>query len=288
MRIIPNLLVILHSIAIVALATLAVITIMVIVSYVIRRYELGNRRTADADIFGAAPVFDRVLGIAGEVAAVFICVLLYPLGYVMGEPSRAKLRHGEQAVILFLLRYMLRKAGHNNVILPNFRPASASIPCFAEQLSEVVDLALSRTGCDQVALVGHSMGGLIVRYFMEKLGGASRVLTAITLASPHLGTKTAGLGLFKTAEQFRPDSAFIRDLNQSPPSLGSVNMISIWSEFDNVVLPPENARLPEPCTNQMVTSVGHVAFLLSPQVFKKVRRALRENPATLRYGHDKA
>ena len=296
MSIIPNPLPILHVLAAIAAATLVIITITVIGSYTIRRYELGNRESAGPSTPYTLPPFRRALGIAGEVAAVFLCVVLYPFGYVIGEPSRAKLRRGERAVVLchgymsnrsafFVLRYVLGRMGRKNVISLNFRPASASIPRFAEQLSEAVNLALSRTGCDTVDLIGHSMGGLVVRYFIEKLGGARCVHTAITLGAPHRGTKTAVLGLFKTAEQFRPDSSFIRELNQGLPASGPVNMVAIWSDFDTVVLPPENARLPEPYTNVMVTGVGHVAYLFSLQVFKHVRLALRESTAALRYGH---
>ncbi len=296
MRIIPNSLPMLRLIAMIATVTLAIVTTMVIGSYMVRRYELGNREGAGLITPDTVPLVRSALGVAGEVLAVLLCIVLYPFGYVTGEPSRARLRRGERAVILchgymsnrsefFVLRYVLRRMGRTNVILPNFRPSSASIPRFAEQLSDAVKLAMSRTGCDQVDLVGHSMGGLVARYFIEKLGGAGCVHTAMTLGSPHCGTKTATLGLFKTAEQFRPGSPFIRELNESSSSRGSVNMIAVWSDFDNVVLPPENAQLPNPCANVMVTGVGHVAYLFSRQVFEHVRRALCDNSTALRYRH---
>ncbi len=266
---------------------LIVVTLGVVVSYIIRRYELGNREAPDTTGYVTASAFEKTLGVAGEVAAVFLCVLLYPFGYVAAERSPAKLQPGERPLILchgyrhnrsafFLLRYRLRRAGWSNVIVPNFRPASASVPQFAGQLSEKASVAMSETGCDRVDLVGHSMGGLIVRYFVEKLAGASCVGTAITLGAPHRGTKMAALGLFKTAEQFRADSSLIRDLCGHSSSLGSVNMVSIWSDFDNIVLPPENAMLPQPCDNFMVRGVGHVALLFSGQVFERLRLALSE------------
>ncbi len=296
MRIIPNPLPILHILAAIVAATLIIVTVTVIGSYTIRRYELGNREGSGPTTRYALPLLRRALGIAGEVAAVFLCIVLYPFGYLFGEPSRAKLRRGDRAIVLchgymsnrssfFVLRYVLGRLGRTNVFSPNFRPASASIPQFAEQLSETVKLALSQTGCDKVDLIGHSMGGLVVRYFIEKLGGARCVYTAITLGAPHRGTKTAALGLFKTAEQFRPDSSFIRELNRGPLSPDPVNMIAIWSDFDTVVLPPENAQLPAPYTNVMVTGVGHVAYLFSGQVFKHLRLALRESATAFEQNH---
>jgi len=109
---------------------------------------------------------------------------------------------------------------------------------------------------------------------MEKLDGASGVETAITLGTPNRGTKMAALGLFETASQFRPDSALITELAQTPSSCSGVNMVSVWSDFDNVVLPAENASLPEPCTNIVVSSVGHVALLFSRRVFDHVCREI--------------
>jgi predicted alpha/beta hydrolase family esterase len=264
---------------------LIIVTLGVVVSYIIRRYELGNREARDTTGYVAPSAFEKALGIAGEIVAVFLSVLLYPFGYVAGERSPARLRPGERPLILchgyrhnrsafFLLRYRLRKAGWGNVVVPNFRPVSASVPHFAEQLSEKARLAMSDAGCDKVDLVGHSMGGLVVRYFIEKLGGASCVGTAITVGAPHRGTKMAALGLFKTADQFRTDSSLIKDLCGQASSHGSVNVVSVWSDFDNMVLPPENAMLPQPCDSFMVRGVGHVAMLFSGQVFERLRLAL--------------
>jgi len=264
-----------------------VIVLAVFVSYIIRRYELGNRDAAIEGAYGQASAAEKALGIAGEIVAAVLSLVLYPFGYLAGGSSPAKLTTGERPVILchgymhnrsafFLLHHRLRKAGWHNVVSPNFRPASASIPDFASQLADTVAVALVRSGCDDVDLVGHSMGGLVARYFIQNLGGASCVRMAVTMGSPHRGSKMAALGLFGTAEQFRSDSSLITGLDAANTP---ANMTAIWSDFDNMVLPPENARLPEPCRNIMVRSVGHIALLLSGRVFEQLRRALSETPA---------
>ena len=264
-----------------------VIVLAVFVSYIIRRYELGNRDAAMEGAYDKVSVGERALGIAGEIVAALLSVVLYPFGYLAGGSSPAKLKSGERPVILchgymhnrsafFLLHHRLRKAGWHNVVSPNFRPATASIPDFASQLADAVAIALVSSGSDDVDLVGHSMGGLVVRYFIQNLGGASCVRMAVTLGSPHRGSKMAALGLFGTAEQFRSDSSLIMGLDAANTP---VSMTAIWSDFDNIVLPPENARLPEPCRNIMVRSIGHIALLLSGRVFDQLRRVLSETPA---------
>ncbi|MBI5116263.1 hypothetical protein HZA56_07285 [Candidatus Poribacteria bacterium] len=272
--------IVLHFLRALLLAVAAAVT----VSYIIRRYEIGNRDTNAAGA-GSMSAAQRTLGIAEEILATFLVVLFYPLGYVLKECSRTGLRWGERPIILchgynhnksafVILGHRLRNAGWNNLVAPNFGPASESIPCFAGQLSEKVKQAMSQTGCDKVDLIGHSMGGLVVRYFIEKLGGSCCVETAITLGAPHRGTKMAALGIFRSARQFRPDSDLIKDLCETPHQHNAVNMVSIWSEFDNIVLPPENALLPEPANAIMIQNVGHIAMLFSGKVFAEVRKTL--------------
>ncbi len=273
-----------HIAEILALA----VTLSVTMTYVIRRYEIENGDQSTT-VYGAFSPFERVLAVLSEIAAALVCILLYPLGYLIGEYPAGGLRPGERPVILchgynhnrsafFLMRYRLRKAGCNNVVMPNFVPASATVARFAEQLAEKATAVITETGADRVDLVGHSMGGLVIRYFIEKLGGASLVGTAITLGSPHGGTKMAALGLFGSSRQFRMDSELIRELNRSS-SEDAPRMLAIWSEFDNIVLPPENATLPEPCENFMVGNVGHIALLFSSRVFGKIARTLGEGRA---------
>jgi triacylglycerol esterase/lipase EstA (alpha/beta hydrolase family) len=253
-------------------------------SYIIRRYEIENTAPSSFSRFRADPL-ERIIGMAGEAAAAFLCVFLYPFGLISGA-HLPPLCRGERPLILchgymanrsslLWLGRRLKRAGRRNVIIPNFRPASATVEEFAESLSHIVAGALEKTGAGQVDLIGHSMGGLVIRYYVERMGGAPFVHTAVTLGTPHRGTKTAALGLFKTADQFHPNARFIQEMQVSAPASG-VKMVSVWSEFDNIVLPPENALLPEPHTNIMVKNVGHVALLFSRQALVHLRLAFTD------------
>jgi pimeloyl-ACP methyl ester carboxylesterase len=123
------------------------------------------------------------------------------------------------------------------------------------------------------------MGGLVVRYYVEKLGGAASVNTAVTIGAPHRGTKMAALGIFKSSRQFRPDSSLITGFEPSTAGSVAANMTAIWSDFDSVVLPGEAACLPEPYANVKIGGVGHVAMLFSGRVFDDVRRACSDERA---------
>ena len=268
-------------------ALFLIITLLVIVSYVIRKFEIDNRGADSMTPREKAGFRDIALGILGEIVAAFVCLILYPVGRFSEPRSLSGLSFGNRPVILchgymhnraafFFINHQLKKVGLKNLVSPNFLPVSASIPRFAEQLADVVALVVSHTGCDRVNLVGHSMGGLVIRYYIEHYGGAARVGKAIMLGTPNFGTTMAVLSPFETAGQFRLDSPLITNLNESFSPRDSVEYISIWSDFDNIVVPPENAKMPEPCTNIMVRGVGHLALLFSNQVIGQLKLALSE------------
>jgi pimeloyl-ACP methyl ester carboxylesterase len=265
-------------------ALFMIVVAVVLVSYLVWRYETGNSGGAPS---GGAKVSagESILGIALEIGAVFIAILLYPLGFITRDASYSTLRHGERPIILchgylhnrsafLLLGHRLRQAGRSNVVGINFGPFVGEVPRFAEQLSEAVNQALVYSGCDKVDLVGHSMGGLVVRYYIEKLGGAASVNAAVTIGAPHRGTKMATLGIFRSSEQFKPDSALITGFESPVAGDVAAVMTAIWSDFDSVVLPSESACLPEPYTNVRIGGVGHVAMLFSGRVFDELQRAL--------------
>ncbi len=253
-------------------------------SYVLRHYEVCNPRPSSAAPTYTASLPERFGGMLEEAAAVCACIFLFPFGYFSAGSARRELIRGERPLILchgylnnhssmLWLGRQLRRGGRCNIIIPNFRPRNATIPEFAASLSRTVQKALEQTGVQKVDLVGHSMGGMVVRYYIECLGGAPFVRSAVTIGSPHRGTKMAVLGLFKSALQFRLNSSVVCELQETAPA-PEVNMISIWSEFDNIVLPPENALLEHPYQNVMVKNVGHVALLFSKQVAAQLRLAL--------------
>lgn len=270
------------------LATLLVIdAALVLGTYAIWVYETGNRR-APSGQFGEAGPGERICGIAGEILASFCSLVVYPLGYVIKE-APARFAAGERPLILchgymhnrsafLLLRRRLSHAGRKNVIAPNFRPASGSVAVFARQLSETARTAMARAGCNEVDLVGHSMGGLVVRYFIEHLDGRSCVRAAVTVGTPNVGTKMAALGLFPSSKQFSPGSEVLAGLSEPLSRGGRVAFTALWSEFDNMVLPPDNAKLSGLCRNVMIRNTGHIALLFSKQVFREVLGAVNGNP----------
>ena len=92
-------------------------------------------------------------------------------------------------------------------------------------------------------LVGFSMGGLVSRYYIQRLGGIDRVQRFITISSPHKGTIVAYGTWLAGAVQMRPNSDFINDLNSDVEMLKQLNFTSIWTPYDLMVLPAESSQI---------------------------------------------
>src|SRR6476646_6105001 len=78
-------------------------------------------------------------------------------------------------------------------------------------------------------LVGFSMGGIVGRYYVQRLGGLTQVKRFVTIASPHQGTWLAYGSERPGCVQMRPGSSFLQDLNQDVEILSQLDFTSIWT-----------------------------------------------------------
>jgi triacylglycerol esterase/lipase EstA (alpha/beta hydrolase family) len=139
--------------------------------------------------------------------------------------------------------------------------AMGGVAASASKLSSEVKRVLSQTGARKVDIVGWSLGGVMPRYYINKLGGASKVNMLVGLAPPNYGTNVDGLVSLLTdygllgvvtvllsvtcracVEQLHR-SSFLKSLNQAPTA-PSVKYVVIETKRDDVVTPYTNAFLP--------------------------------------------
>ena len=138
---------------------------------------------------------------------------------------------------------------------------TGDIATSAGQLASFVNEVLAATGASKVDLVGHSQGGMMPRYYINFLGGASKVDKLVALAPSNYGTTLDGLTalgetlgllvpvnsvLSTTCEacvQQEVGSSFLATLN-AEPTVSSVSYTVIETRDDEVVTPYTNAFLP--------------------------------------------
>jgi pimeloyl-ACP methyl ester carboxylesterase len=115
-----------------------------------------------------------------------------------------------------------------------------------------------------VDLIGHSMGGIVARYYVCLGAGAQRVRNLITLGSPHNGTDVSLFGIGAAKKELSPGSALIERLRATPlPRTTAAT--AIWSLGDALVWSAHQAHLPG--GDEIVyDDLGHMGLLASRRV----------------------
>ncbi len=109
----------------------------------------------------------------------------------------------------------------------------------AGQVAQFVDE--NYASAEKIDLVAFSMGGLVTRYYLQRLGGLGRVQRYVTLSTPHHGTVLAWLLPTAGCRQMRPGSAFLRDLNADAAQLAQLDFTSFWTPFDAIIVPQRSS-----------------------------------------------
>ncbi len=159
---------------------------------------------------------------------------------------------------------------------------SRGIDQSAELVRDKVERLYARYPLGPLSIIGHSKGGLIGRYYIERLGGHERVRTLVTLGTPHQGTPFAYLGcatvgwFAPSVWQMTPRSAFLRRLNLGPWPAG-VGLVSVYSRADGCT-PFPSGRLPvlggEQSKNVELPGLRHRDFLIARSAYQVVQRVL--------------
>ncbi|MBI4944072.1 MAG: alpha/beta fold hydrolase [Actinobacteria bacterium] len=195
-------------------------------------------------------------------------------GMVVGDVEAAGtpilLIHGmvDNRAIFTVLRRRLRRRGFRRVVSLNYSPMTNDVRLAARDLSGAVEELVARTGYERIHVVGHSLGGLIARYYVQRLGGDERVHTLVTLGTPHEGTLPARLVPVELCRQLSPGSDFYAELAE--PAAGCrTRFVAYWSDLDQMILPHENGRLEHPdlaVRNVLVRGRGHMSIPIDGDV----------------------
>jgi pimeloyl-ACP methyl ester carboxylesterase len=229
---------------------------------VLSRHDLGEHRVR-------AAIVEWALSAALSLAR--------PMGFLPLPGARTR---GPRPVILvhgyamnragfLLLALRLRAAGLGPVFGFEYwtlgRTAAA-----ARQLGWFIDQVRSATGAAQVDVVGHSMGGVVGRYYVSLAGGDGTVKNLVTLGSPHTGTELSALGLGHPTRELVLGSSLLTWLVAAPPP-ERTRVLCVWSRGDALV--PGARQLAVSGADVVVfPDIGHVTLLGS----RRVARALIE------------
>jgi hypothetical protein len=263
---------------------------------------LDDARTRADNARRALVSFSGVKGVAVEGAWVAVHVAMWPFGMLEEQTQdvlhRSQLHelspvqrgllegdveaagtpiiliHGivDNHSVFALLRRGLRRRGFGRVVTVNYSSLTGDIRALAHRLNEVVEAVCEETGYERVHIVGHSMGGLIARYYVQRLGGDARVHTLVTLGTPHRGTQLAYTLPHPLVRQLRPHSDVITELETPAPGCRT-RMVAVWSDLDQLISPKQSARIEHPdlqARNVFVRGVGHMSLPVDGRVVHEI------------------
>ncbi len=199
-------------------------------------------------------------------------------GLLVGDVEAAGtpiiLIHGivDNRSVFALLRRGLRRRGFGRVVTVNYSSINGDIRLLAERLGSLVEQVCEETGYERVHVIGHSLGGLVARYYVQRLGGDERVHTLVTLGSPHEGTMPAYALPHPLVRQLRPGSDVVRELASPAPGCRT-RFVAMWSDLDQLIVPKQSARIVHPdlaARNVFFRGIGHLSYPVDGRVIHEI------------------
>ena len=163
----------------------------------------------------------------------------------LNKPNPVLLIHGifDTIRIFDKMSRYLKKLGwevYSLNLVPNY--GILGLDKLAEQVADYVNKTFPPN--QPLDLIGFSMGGIVSRYYVQRLGGIDKVENFITISAPHNGTLTGYALNLAAPIQMRPKSNFLENLNQDIALLDKTNFTSIWTPYDAMILPPKSSQVP--------------------------------------------
>jgi triacylglycerol lipase len=188
--------------------------------------------------------------------------------------------HGiiDNRAIFTVLKRRLQRRGFHTVVTMNYSQTTNDIRQAARILAAEIEALVAQTGYERVHVIGHSLGGLISRYYVQRFGGDERVHTLVTLGTPHAGSLHAHLLPVNVGRQLRPSSDLMAELREPAPNC-QTRFVAYWSDFDQIIVPHESARIDHPdlsARNVLVHNMGHMSIPRGGRVSHEIATLLSQ------------
>lgn len=215
-------------------------------------YETGNSPCADipAAPWAPRPVVKLWLEAAWCALLLGVALVLDPIfrripnkdkNAATGDLPPVLLLHGlyHNPSGWMYFRKHLHAAGFCKIHAPGYSSWKTDITALTEKLEAAVRDLESRYPGQKPLLVGHSLGGVLIRNWLANGDNQRRVLGAVALGAPHRGSKMAAMAFGKLGKSLVPGNPFFANLARTEAP-ASIPCVSLVSEADTMVLPQEN------------------------------------------------
>jgi triacylglycerol lipase len=180
----------------------------------------------------------------------------YPVVIVHGTFGNQSVLWDTVAEALERLHYCVFALDYGNSPFPGINGVG-DIPTSARQLQTFINRVLAATHASKVTIVGHSQGGMMPRYYIKFLGGASKVDDLVGFSPSNHGTDTplappAGMLGCPACAQQAAGSPFMQQLNAGDQTPAPVSYTVLETNHDEVVTPYQSEFLPTTADGRVV------------------------------------
>jgi pimeloyl-ACP methyl ester carboxylesterase len=119
----------------------------------------------------------------------------------------------------------------------------------------------------RVHLVGHSLGGLVARWYVQRIAADPRIVQTIAIGTPFGGARGALLMPGEAGRDIRSGSLVLRELAASAGAANGVPHLSIFGDADTAVPRTTRFSIGDCC---VVADCGHNGLLFNPRVADKI------------------
>ena len=193
--------------------------------------------------------------------------------------------YGGSTTALDALAGRIAAAGGHAIVVKLAGDGTGDLQLQANVLNGYVNQALA-AGSGPVTVIGYSAGGVVAWLWDVQYDGVAKARQIITLGSPLHGADLAAVGAANlpgacpaACEELVPGSSML-DRLQGTASATRPPWLSLWTTDDQVVQPPDSARLPGAVNVPLQSicpgvSIGHGQLPTAPLVIGIVLRTLR-------------
>ena len=231
-----------------------------------------------------------------ELASGVVTGALYPFGYLDNGPG-GWMRTAHQGTstttpVLLVHGYManksnwyfveraLRGVGFDRIHAMNYRAYRANVDELAQICLLRAHEVMAASGSDRIHLVGHSLGGLVIRKATQSCG-LTEAASVVTVATPHGGVDLARLSPLvrdhnTIGVQLRPGSDFLRKMWAESHPMPDTRFVAYYSNLD-LLVQGRRAMMLEPAlaaTNVLMKDQGHLSIMLAPSLAKSIAQEL--------------
>jgi triacylglycerol esterase/lipase EstA (alpha/beta hydrolase family) len=205
-------------------------------------------------------------------------------GRLMAFPKRSQPPASADRMVLFVHGFMaggpvfdpMRAHVESVVAVETVGLTYGPLESFEHIAGRIAALAKLSAHGRPVTIVGHSLGGLLARWYLQELGGAidqgGAVDRLITIASPHAGTDKARFAPGSLGAALRPGSAIVERLRAGRDRAKNVVHVAVVAGRDQMITPPESAGAIEDAEVHRFDDLGHNAALFDRRVVDLIAR----------------